>query len=268
MLDLVFLSEGPGVSAAALGRACPTVPRARVRRVLGAFRRACRAAQAALTWRRPGRVWALDWAVPPQPVDGRAHALVHLRDLASGYRLAIVPIARPTAAALLAILRAACTHRDAPLVLKIDNGGPCRSQRLRAWARTAGVALLYSPPAWPQYNGSIEASIGAIATRVDETAAWAGHPGHWTPEDIGRAWAQANVAPDPAGTPAARWHARRPITRRERRGFARTLATLRAGLAHATSSAYSAATRERIALVRTLQQLGYVRIKRSGEFMH
>jgi transposase InsO family protein len=268
LMAAVWLGEGPGVSVAALQRGCPSVPRRRLGAWLRAVRRACRATLIAVTWPRAGRVWALDWAVPPHPIEGRYRALVQVRDLGSGYRLAVVPIRRPTARCLLAILRALGAQADVPLVLKLDNGGPCRSRGLRAWARGAGVALLYSPPYCPQYNGSIEASIGAIATRIHEAAAWAGHPEVWTVDDVARAWAQANVAAAPAGVPVARWHARRAITRRERQRFARTLATHLDALAHAASRAYSAATRQRLALVRTLQQLGYVRMTRSGDFRH
>jgi hypothetical protein len=268
MIDLVLLDDGPGVSLAALHTVCPGVPRAMLRALRVGVRRACRAAQAAVTWTRAGRVWALDWCQPTHPIDGHDRAIVHLRDLASGYRLAVVPIARATTAALLAILRTACAQADAPLVLKLDNGGPCRSQTLRAWATAHGIALLYSPPYWPPYNGSIEASIGALATRADLRAAGAGHPAYWTADDLAHVCAQANAASDGTDTPAARWAARPPITHTERRRFVQALATTRRALARATTPAYSAAMRDRLALVRTLQTLGYVRMVRSGEFVH
>jgi hypothetical protein len=269
MIEALMLTHGPGVSTRLVQHGCPTVPRRTIAQRLVRFRHACRAAVSSLHWTAAGRVWAADWAMAPQPLEGCYRAVVHVRDLASGFRLAVVPIRRATAAAVAAVLDAVCATTDPPLVLKIDNGGPWRSARLDAWAERGGVARLFSPPGWPPYNGSIEASIGAVATRAHETAAWAGHPAYWTTDDVARARVQANdvVAPD-GTTPRMRWRARLPITACERRRFQLALTAARDELAATSATAYSRRVRDRLAIVRTLQDLGYVRISRSGEFGH
>jgi hypothetical protein len=269
MIDLVAVTEGPGVSTHTVQRACPRVPRRVIADYLRRFRQACRAALCSLRWRTVGRVWAADWAAPPRPLDGRDHAVVHVRDLASGFRIGVVPIPRATGAAVTGVLQAACADADPPLVLKLDNGGACRSRRVREWAATAGVTVLSSPPRTPTYNGSIEASIGAVATRAHEAAAWHGHPEYWTSDDLTLARDQANRAVGPGGTSAAlRWQARSRITTSERRRFASALSRARDRLVTTSGTAYSGRVRDRLAIVRTLQELRYVRIIRSGEFGH
>ena len=269
MIDLLALTHGPGVSTRLVHRVCRTVPRRTIARRLTRFRQVCRAGRCALHWTRAGRVWAADWACAPHPLEGRYRAVVHVRDLASGFRLAVVPIRRATAAAVVSVLQALCATVAPPLVLKVDNGGACRSARLGTWADAAGVALLFSPPYWPPYNGSIEGSIGAVATRAHEAAAWEGHPEHWTTDNLALAREQANrvVAPD-GTTPATRWARRSSITRRERRRFHRARHTERDAVAATSRTAYSERVRDRLAIVRTLQDLGYVRINRSDEFGH
>ena len=65
-----------------------------------------------------------------------------------------------------------------------------------AWrrGRAGGDDLLHSPPACPRYNGSIEASIGAISTRAHHAAAAHGHPDYWTTTDVEIARSGANLA--------------------------------------------------------------------------
>ena len=154
-------------------------------------------------------------------------------------------------------------------MLKIDNGGACRSALLRRWAHRVGVALLHSPPVWPQYNGSIEASIGALATRTHQVAAWHGHPEYWAADDIALACQQANAAPGRSGEPpVARWQHRTVITAAERARFWTALHAVSSQLAADQRAVYSERVRQRLALVRTLQELGYVRITRRGDFVH
>ncbi|HKB06307.1 MAG TPA: hypothetical protein VKD90_29195, partial [Gemmataceae bacterium] len=49
-----------------------------------------------LCWPVPGRVWAIDFAEPPTPVDGRFGYLLAARDLASGMPLVWRPVAAAT----------------------------------------------------------------------------------------------------------------------------------------------------------------------------
>src|SRR5439155_5635571 len=142
------------------------------------------------------------------------------------------------------VLRAVCASADAPLVLKVDNGAPFRSHDLRAWADRMGTHVLHSPPRCPRYNGSIEASIGALATRAHHAAAADGHPEYWTCDDVESARLDANAQ--------VQSRARR-ITRAERRRFAQHYQRRVAPRPGAQRPA-----RRRAALVHTLVELGYM----------
>jgi transposase InsO family protein len=165
------------------------------------------------------------------------------------------------------LLRALAAAHDAPLVLKVDNGSAFRSHEVRAWAHAVGTLLLYSPPRYPRYNGSIEASIGALATRAHHGAAAAGHPEYWTTDDVERARAHGNLMLRTGGrrspTAAQRWHDSRRITATERRRFG---AHYTAAIAHQ----HDGATRvqQRTAIVDTLRTLGYVTMKRRANLVH
>ena len=49
-----------------------------------------------LTWPVTGSVWAIDYAEPPAPIDGRYDALLAVRDLASGMQLLWQPVEAAT----------------------------------------------------------------------------------------------------------------------------------------------------------------------------
>src|SRR5262249_21277005 len=159
------------VGVATLQRWCPIASRRSLRRWLREYWRALRRGLRQLTWTRAGRVWAMDGSQPLLPIDGRYRYVVHLRDLASGEYLAALPVSRPTASVVCDLLRAVCARHGVPLVLKVDNGAAFRSDVVRRWASGVGLRLLYSPPVCPRYNGSIEASIGALGARLHHTAA-------------------------------------------------------------------------------------------------
>jgi transposase InsO family protein len=155
-------------------------------------------------------------------MDGHYRAIVHVRDLASRYYLAAMPVARATARTVCDVIRHVTAQGTPPLVLKVDNGSPFGSGLLQRWAQRTGTLLLYSPPAYPAYNGSIEASIGALTARTHEGAALHGHPEDWTTEDLEAARVAANLTPMPSGSseaPATRWRRAMPATRAERRRF-------------------------------------------------
>jgi hypothetical protein len=226
-----------------------------------------------VTWRVVGRAWAMDCSVPPRAMDGRYRAIVHVRDLASRYYLAAMPVARATARTIGDVIRYLTAHSPTPLVLKVDNGSPFGSNLLQRWAHRTGTLLLYSPPRYPAYNGTIEASIGALTARTHEEAATHGHPDDWTAEDVEAARIAANLTPlAPASqtTPATRWHRAPAITRAERRRFlaryVRELATVtaRAGVAPPLATR----AHRRTAIVRTLDRLGYVSIRRRADLVH
>ena len=267
MMRMALLLDAEHASVAHLQRWCPTASRRAVTGWLRAARHAMRQRLCCVTWRHVGRVWALDWSVPPQPIDGIYRWIVHVRDLASHHHLAALPVRRVTGVVVRDLLRALSVPAVAPLVLKLDNGAACRSRELRAWADRVGTTLLYSPSRCPRYNGSIEASVGAIATRAHHMAAAAGHPGLWTTDDVEAARVEANMTSHRRDgyTQTARdwWTRARVITRTERHRFLRAyqqqLAHLRPAPAH---------VQRRLAIVRTLDVLGYVSIKRRGDLVH
>lgn len=256
-----------GTSVATLQAWCPGASRRAIARWLTAARRAERQRLCRLRWRHVGRVWALDWSVPPQPIDGRYRAVVHVRDLASHYHLAALPVRRVTASVVCDLLHALCVSVTAPLVLKLDNGAACRSRALQAWAAGVGTVLLYSPPHWPRYNGAIEASIGAISTRAHHAAADAGHPGEWSTDDVEAARLDANATARPRQgqmrTALGWWQTATPITVTERRRFVRAYQTQRRTYASLPRSMH-----ERLAIARALDVLGYVSITRRADLVH
>ena len=259
-----LIVEGAATSVAALQRWCPTASRRAIARWLRHARHRDRQQLQVVRWARPGRVWAMDLSVAPHPIDGQYRYVLHVRDLASHYHLAALPIVRPTAVGVCDLLRALCAEIAPPLVLKVDNGAPFLSHALRDWAAAVGTQLLYSPPGCPRYNGAIEASIGAITTRAHHAAAAAGHPASWTCDDVEVARGGANTRVRPSGRTAdASWRAAPRITAVERRRFA---------------CEYAAAMRRRIdqpsrlqqrmAIVDTLRRLGYVSITRRADLVH
>jgi hypothetical protein len=207
----------------------------------------------------------MDFSEAPQPIDGAYRYLLHVRDLATQYHLAALPVPDTSAATACQLLRALCAHRPAPIVLKVDNGAAFISAELRAWAAAAGTQLLYSPPRCPRYNGAIEASIAAITTRAHHVAAAAGHPEVWTCDDLAHARAWANAVGRRSGRSAATaWRRASRITSVERRRFMRAYAaTLRR-----SPSDRPARLHHRIAIVDTLRRLNYVSITRRAHLVH
>jgi transposase InsO family protein len=145
-----------------------------------------------------------------------------VRDLASGYQLAWLPIADVTVATTRAALAHLFELHGTPLVLKMDNGSAFRAEALQSFLREKEVIELYSPPHRPSYNGSIEATIGSLKTRTEQQAAWAGHPGRWHSTDLAAALDKANQSQPrrlQGSTPADAWTERTAITAVERACF-------------------------------------------------
>jgi transposase InsO family protein len=180
-----------------------------------------------LHWQQPGRVWAIDFAEPSllgascslPPVDGLYPYVLAVRDLASGYQLAWLPIKDATAETTQSALAHLFEVHGAPLVLKLDNGSAFRAEALKDFLREKSVIELYSPPHRPSYNGSIEAAIGSMKRHTEQQAAWAGHPGRWRSADLAAALEDANRHHPrrlDGLTPAEAWAARTQITGVER----------------------------------------------------
>jgi transposase InsO family protein len=180
-------SLGPGVGLAVLAGQFPDLPRAELDDLL---RRYCRVwvqrhtqLLHVLHWQLPGTVWAIDFARPLLPLEEGYSDLLAVRDLASGMQLLWLPVAEATAATTTAALLSLFLLYGAPLVLKLDNGSPFVAQMTRALLAQWQVMALYSPPGRPQYNGAIEAGIGALKVRTHYQAVRQGRPGEWTLED-------------------------------------------------------------------------------------
>jgi transposase InsO family protein len=242
-------SVGPGVGLAVLAGQFPEMPRAELADLLRRYRRVWqrRHPQAlhVLHWQRPGAVWAMDYAQPPLPLEEGFTDLLAVRDLASGQQLLWLPVAEATAAATVAALVWLFSLYGAPLVLKMDNGSPFVAAAARALLAQWQVLPLYSPPGLPQYNGAIEAGIGALKGRTHYQAARGGHPGQWTLADAEAARQEANTLGRPWGahapTPAERWAARQRLTAAERSVFAATVARLTEEAASSASAGVTAA---------------------------
>jgi transposase InsO family protein len=242
-------SVGPGVGVAVLRGQFPELPRAELADLLTRYRRVWQRRHGqvlhVLHWQRPGAVWAMDYAEPPLPLEEGYTALLAVRDLASGQQLLWLPVAEATATTTAAALLWLFTLHGAPLVLKMDNGSPFVAAATRELLAQWQVVPLYSPPRRPQYNGAIEAGIGALKARTHYQAARGGHPGQWTLADTEGAREEANTLGRPWGargpTPAERWEGRQRVSAAERGAFAATVARLEDEVARAASAGGAAA---------------------------
>jgi hypothetical protein len=225
---------GPGVGVPSLRVAFPQMPPCELtdlrRRYWQTYRHHNRIALEELTWHAPGRVWAMDHAKAPQPVDGLYPSLFAVRDLASGMTLDWLPVPDETAATTRDALVALFREFGPPLVLKSDNGSAFKAE-VRALLDDWRVIPLPSPPRTPRYNGSCEAGIGGLKTRTHHQAALAGHPGIWTSEDTEAARRAGNEFRYPDGhqqpPPLVIWESRVPIEPEERQRIRLTVERIR-----------------------------------------
>jgi hypothetical protein len=97
---------------------------------------------------------------------------------------------------------------------------PLIADVLRDFLATWRVLSLYSPPLMPQYNGSIEASVGSMKSRTEEHATREGRPTQWSWTDTDVARLQANATARSHGargpTPDQVWSGRRPLSDEQR----------------------------------------------------
>jgi transposase InsO family protein len=235
VLDLLK-DQGAGVGVPKLRQAFPGMARAELADLVRGYRHELCAGKhdsaRVLHWQVPGRVWALDFAAPSDAIgvlpalDGRYPYLLAVRDLASGYQLAWLPVPDATAATTQRALARLFAQHGTPLVLKADNGPAFRADETKRFLEQAGVFLLYSPPHWPGYNGAIEASIGSLKKRTARQAAQHGHVGLWTTGDVEAARLQANTSHPRrlhGVTPAQAWTQRTPPSDVERVRFELTV---------------------------------------------
>lgn len=217
--------EGVHLGLPTLRAKFPRVPRCELRDLQAGYRRHYRATHrrstARLSWYGPGHVWAIDYVVPPTPIDDVEQAVLAVRDLASGMQLAWQPVLNQTEPPVTAVLESLFEKYGPPLVLKSDNGSAFKSNAFQTMLARYGVAWLPSPPRKPQYNGSCEAGNGSLRTRTDH---FARRTGRWTPDCLEAARWQANELTRPQGrhapTHSERWSLRKPIDPKLREQFA------------------------------------------------
>lgn len=263
---------GPSIGLPAL-RAMFKMRRAVLEDLLVRYRRAWRRRYRRngyrLTWHHPGRVWAMDFTEPGQPIDGVFPYLFAVRDLASHRQLAWQPVRGQAADDTRPVLSSLYAEHGAPLVMKSDNGSAFIAETTGQRMEEAGVAQLFSPPAHPQYNGQLERSNGVLKTYTDLHAVAEGHPFRLDSEDVAHGLHLANTVSRPWGhegpSPEEAWQAREAISQEERRHFQACLAAHRtqaavdlgldptADLDHADRARW-----DRLALERTVEELGYL----------
>jgi transposase InsO family protein len=187
---------GQGISATAVQAAFPSMPRREVQNLHRRFQRHCRRHQQRLLhvlhWHRPGSVWAMDHVDPLYAIDGRWPYILAVRDLASGYQLAWLPVFDESAESTVAALEGLFLEHGPPLVLKSDNGPGFIAEETRRFLDRWQVRPLFSPPYTPEYNGACEAGNGALKNCTREEAACHGRIGYWTADDTEAARHMAN----------------------------------------------------------------------------
>jgi len=233
-----------------------------------------------LTWSGPGRVWAADFTQADAPIDGVYRHILSVRDLASFCQLFSWPVRQADANATVCALTYLFAAYGPPLVLKTDNGSHFTDERVGRVLSAAGVTVLFSPPRTPRYNGSEEAGIGSLKTRILHIAAVRGRIDHWTCDDVEAARIEANIQARPLGkngpAPINLWEARTPVPDAERLRFLQRLDLLRAeeiqkllqpspGSCPASLSDLNAPDRAAVArraIRRVLIELGYLSVRR------
>lgn len=184
----------------------------------------------ALTWHRPGAVWAMDHTSPPTAIDGDRTKILTVRDLATGCTLAAHAVLTDDAESTIDILRSLCLTHGAPLVIKNDNGPAFTARETRNFFAEQRVLILYSPPYLPSYNGACEAGNGVIKHLAHDLACRNGRPGRWTLDDLEGARLLANrrvVDRDHIQSPEQRFAERLPITDADRDTLAAAVCTAR-----------------------------------------
>jgi transposase InsO family protein len=202
-------ASGPQTSEATVRAAYPTMARGEVQNIQARFRRIWkkdhRRLLHVLHWHHPGAVWAMDHTEPARLVDGLYRYVLNIRDLASGMQLAWLPLEDETAELADYALETLFYQYGPPLILKSDNGSPFIAADTHKLLERWNVSPLFSPPVTPEYNGSAEASNGAMKTRTNHEAARQGRPGCWACDDLETAQWFANHVHRPWGNRGPEW---------------------------------------------------------------
>jgi transposase InsO family protein len=223
-----------------------------------------------LAWQVPGTVWAMDHTDCGAAIDGESKVALAVRDLGSGNVLAWER-APATAKETRERLERVFLEAGAPLVLKSDNGSAFIAEELKELLERWGVVRHLSPARRPQYNGSIERTIGWLKTFTSHRADRDGRASAWRGEDLEEARVLSNATARPWGargpTPAERWHSRSPISAEDHGVFLEAVAEeetiLRAEvIAWGQTGARAEARIRRKAIYRALVARGLLSVQR------
>lgn len=258
---------GANTGVPTLEAAFPGIPRRQLAAIAASWRRRIIEGRTVIThalrWGTTGAVWAIDFTQPPAPVDGLFPAVLVVRDVASGYRLAARPMPSADASSVHDLLLELFAEYGAPYVLKFDNGSCFCNSTIEHLLRQNGVISLVSPPGYPQYNGTIEAGIGSLKTFTGHLAAGRGHPGYWTSDLLEGARVLANALCRTWGrkspTAAWAWSQKRNLTEAGRKELKELTEERDRNLEDRIPDD---ATRRRVAVSQALQTLKHLTIKR------
>lgn len=150
-------------------------------------------------WKEPGMVWAMDFTKPPLPIDGIYKQLLVVRDLSSGNVLIALPVENATEQVVHDALLFLFEIYGVPLCIKSDNGSQFKSELVTGLFTKKGIAQLLTPVRTPEYNGAIEAGMGALKIYIHHESARNGRPGQWTCDDVEAARLKLNATSRPRG---------------------------------------------------------------------
>lgn len=223
-----FVKErGAGTPLASVQAAFPHLRRADLLEVLRRYRAVARKRrqrqQSRLRWCRAGTVWAADFKERREPIEGRHPWILAVKDLASRYQLAWLPVPEATAEAVQTTYARLFAEHGPPLVLKSDNGGQFRDEQTKQLLAEHDVVPLYNPRRRPAYNGGVERANGQLAGYQEAVAAAQGRAGLPTCGDAEQARCLANDLARPEGwrgpSAAQLWQQRPAVTAADRASF-------------------------------------------------
>jgi len=195
VLTLLLINQGD-VTLRELHADFPDIPRAERQRLLWAFRQHYGdTINYGLTWWQAGTVWAMDYSHADRPIDGKLPILLAVRDLATGFVLDALPVARASAKNVRRLLRRLFCQYGPPLVIKTDNGSHFTERRVQRLLDQAGVTVLLSPAYTPRYNGAVEAGFAALKSRIFHFSCMRSDTANTTSDDLVRAIGAANAQP-------------------------------------------------------------------------
>jgi len=145
------------------------------------------------------------WSIDATHVGDGTEAVV-VREVATTTTADIGVGAAPDAGDLVRALGRARDDRGClPLVLALDNGGPMRSEEMRAWAEREKVVLLFSLPRTPQHNAWSEHGMRELKEEAGlETRTSCARSSRRLPPARDPGLREANMAfPGPPGGPSA-----------------------------------------------------------------